>query len=57
LRIEPVQWEDALKSAMLAVHHNDPMDRIIIATAARLGLPVATPDAAFARYSEVTVIW
>jgi PIN domain nuclease of toxin-antitoxin system len=57
LRVEPIFWEDALKSALLPPHHNDPMDRIIIATAQRLKLPIATPDPLIQEYTEVTTVW
>lgn len=37
--------------------HEDPCDRIIIATAARLRLPIITPDPLIAQYPQARVIW
>src|SRR5437764_14551707 len=44
LQVEPVTWEDCLRAATLPRHHSDPADRIIIATAIRIGASVVTPD-------------
>ena len=41
----------------LPFHHNDPFDRLIIATAAEKNFSVLTTDRSFSQYSEVTVIW
>jgi PIN domain nuclease of toxin-antitoxin system len=40
----------------LPFHHRDPFDRLLIAQATDLGVPVVTRDAAFADY-DVTVVW
>jgi len=38
------------KAAALPLHHRDPFDRFIIASALRLGVPVVTVDPKFAPY-------
>lgn len=40
----------------LPLHHRDPFDRLLIAQARDLGVPVVTRDAAFAAY-DVAVAW
>ncbi len=57
LRDESLTWEDAVQSALLPSHHNDPVDRMIIAAALRLRATIITPDALIARYSEIETIW
>lgn len=37
--------------------HRDPADRIIIATALSLGMPLVTQDAKIRGYSHVKTIW
>ncbi len=49
-------WADAETAAMLPAHHSDPMDRMLIATALRCGLPVLTCDPIFAAYG-VQAVW
>ena len=46
----PVDGEIALLSASLPMHHKDPADRIIIATAEQKNLPVVTHDSRFEQY-------
>ena len=57
LRVEPITWEDAIASTTLPRHHNDPADRIIVATAIRLGATILTPDPLIAAYSEAKTLW
>lgn len=52
----PVSPQDAWSVLDLPGHHGDPFDRIIIAQARALGLPVVTGDRAFAAY-DVEVLW
>lgn len=62
-RIEPLGFQllhvtadDAWRVRMLAHHHGDPFDRLLIAQAQAHSLPIVTGDPAFADY-DVTVIW
>jgi PIN domain nuclease of toxin-antitoxin system len=55
-RIAPFSWEDAAAAARLPEHHRDPMDRMLIATALRLGLTIVTSDQVFQSYG-VPTIW
>lgn len=52
----PITAEDAEGAANLPAIHRDPMDRFIIATALREGVPVLTNDHIFAAYG-VEVVW
>lgn len=47
----------AAGSVNLPPLHNDPCDRIIIATALRHNMAVVTSDAVIAQYEKVRVIW
>jgi PIN domain nuclease of toxin-antitoxin system len=48
----------ALKSVqLLGEFHKDPADRIIVATALRLGLPVISKDEKIQHYPHVKTIW
>jgi len=49
--------EDVLAAAELDWSHPDPFDRLIVATALRLGLPLLTRDAAIAEWGGVEVVW
>lgn len=53
----PVNAAIACCSAGLPPLHNDPCDRIIIATALEHGMRIVTCDALIAQYEEVKVIW
>jgi len=58
LRMEalPIAFEHAVSSASLPRIHGDPFDRLIIAQAQALGIPIITADPQIARY-EVETIW
>lgn len=54
----PVDNTIALRSANLpGSFHKDPTDRIIVATALSLGLPIVTKDKKILGYEHVTSIW
>ena len=48
---------DVLAAAELDWAHTDPFDRMIVATARRLGVPLLTGDAAITDWGGVTVEW
>jgi PIN domain nuclease of toxin-antitoxin system len=52
----PIAPAHAFEVARLPFHHRDPFDRMIIAQAAREGLPIVSVDAAFDAYA-VERIW
>ncbi|MDP2691716.1 MAG: type II toxin-antitoxin system VapC family toxin [Candidatus Gracilibacteria bacterium] len=53
----PISSTTAIRSTTLPLHHKDPSDRIIIATAIEKGLTILTPDKHIQAYPEVTTIW
>lgn len=52
----PLSDEVVYRSTELAQHHRDPFDRILIATAQKMSLPIISSDRVFSDY-EVEVIW
>jgi PIN domain nuclease of toxin-antitoxin system len=56
--VELVQVEPAhlVEYSRLPLHHRDPFDRLLVAQARCLGVPVVSADPAFRRY-DVEVIW
>ena len=46
-----------LNSTVLPAHHNDPADRILIATAAFHKLTLLTPDPEIRRYTDIKTLW
>jgi len=54
--VQPLGWDEAEQASRLPLHHKDPMDRMLIATALRNDLTIVTDDAAFAAYG-VPTIW
>ena len=54
--LQPLGWDDAEQANRLPLHHKDPMDRMLIATALRNDLTIITDDAVFAAYG-VPTIW
>jgi PIN domain nuclease of toxin-antitoxin system len=58
LRMEaiPVEFEHAIAAAELPLLHNDPFDRLLIAQARALRVPILTADPQIARY-DVETIW
>ncbi len=57
LREIPVTASIALRSTQLPPVHDDPADRMIVATAIDRGLLVVTPDSLIGAYQEVSVTW
>lgn len=57
VRFLPVTNAIAVKSVNLPAIHNDPADRIIIATASLHGGALVTKDDVIRQYSEVETIW
>jgi len=57
IRQIPVTAGIGCNSANLPDIHNDPFDRIIIATAQLYGMRVLSKDTVFARYPDIEVVW
>lgn len=53
----PLTGKIVLAATRLPPHHNDPADRMIVATAAFHKMPILTPDICIRRYREVKVVW
>ena len=56
LTLVDVSHEIMVNAALLPLHHRDPADRFIIATALEMDLPVVTNDDNFPKYGVQTVI-
>ena len=56
LTVVGVSHEMMVSAALLPLHHRDPADRFIIATALKMDLPVVTSDDNFQKYGVATVI-
>jgi PIN domain nuclease of toxin-antitoxin system len=57
IREVPVTIDIAIRSAELPPLHNDPCDRIIIATAIQNSMRIITPDHLIAQYDKSIVLW
>jgi PIN domain nuclease of toxin-antitoxin system len=58
IQFVPIDNKIAAKSVTLPGElHNDPADRIIVATAREKGIPLVTSDERIRRYSEVVSLW
>jgi PIN domain nuclease of toxin-antitoxin system len=58
IRFEPVSADIALLAGGLAEPmHGDPADRLIVATASMLGVPLVTGDKKLHAYRGVKTIW
>jgi PIN domain nuclease of toxin-antitoxin system len=56
LTLLPYNAKHALRMFDLPVHHNDPFDRMLIATALAENLPLLSADRTFAEYSDLQFI-
>lgn len=52
----PITVDHAVAAGLLPLHHRDPFDRLLIAQAQSLKIPILSADPLFDRY-EVTRIW
>ena len=52
----PVRVAHAAAVAQLAMHHNDPFDRLLVAQAVTEPLKLLTGDAVLAQYSDLVVL-
>ena len=57
LVLEPMNAEDVLAAAGFAWSHQDVYDRLIVAAALRLGLPLITADSAIEESGLVETVW
>ncbi len=58
IRFVPVDNEIGIKSTMLpGEFHKDPADRIIVATARKLAVPLVTADEKIINYEHVKTVW
>ena len=55
-RVVPLGWDDAERANGLPMHHKDPMDRMLIATALQRGLSIASDNDVFRRY-DIATVW
>jgi len=53
----PVDFSIAGESALLPRIHDDPFDRILIATAVQRSLRLVTPDSHISKYPGLDVLW
>ncbi len=53
----PITGDIAIASVQLPLLHNDPCDRIIVATAKINDMPILTCDHLISQYKQVEVIW
>ncbi len=57
IEMVPLQKRHAVALYRLPMHHKDPFDRMIIATAIVEDIPVITGDREFPKYNGLKVIW
>jgi PIN domain nuclease of toxin-antitoxin system len=55
--VVPLDAATAWEAVQLALPQGDPFDRVIVATARRLGLPLLTRDRMIRRARLVTTVW
>jgi PIN domain nuclease of toxin-antitoxin system len=57
IAFEPILPADVLSARALDWDHRDVADRLIVATAQRLGVPVVTSDRAIREWSGIETLW
>jgi PIN domain nuclease of toxin-antitoxin system len=53
---QPISIEHSVRAGLLPRHHNDPFDRVLIAQAQALNIPIISSDKQFDRY-DVQRVW
>jgi PIN domain nuclease of toxin-antitoxin system len=57
MQVLPLSTDIALAAARLLWDHSDPLDRMIVATAITLRVPLVTKDERIRRFQDVATIW
>jgi PIN domain nuclease of toxin-antitoxin system len=52
----PISMEQAVRAGLLPLHHRDPFDRLLVAQAQALNLPILSADAVLDQY-DVKGVW
>jgi len=52
----PISMDQAVRAGLLPLHHRDPFDRLLVAQAQALGVPIISADRALDAY-DVRRIW
>jgi PIN domain nuclease of toxin-antitoxin system len=52
----PISMEQAVRAGLLPLHHRDPFDRLLVAQAQALNLPILSADAVLDQY-DVKRVW
>jgi PIN domain nuclease of toxin-antitoxin system len=53
----PINFQIASQSGELPLHHKDPYDRLIAATALEYKMTIVTPDELIRQYKGVSCVW
>jgi PIN domain nuclease of toxin-antitoxin system len=53
---QPIQIEHAVRAGLLPLHHRDPFDRLLVAQAQSLNVPILSADAVLDQY-DIKRIW
>jgi PIN domain nuclease of toxin-antitoxin system len=56
LEMVPAELSHVIRAGMLPLHHRDPFDRLMVAQALELGIPIISRDAVFDLYG-VKRVW